>query len=142
AREKATLAFALAPSDTLFVSADSPRLLAAVEGARSRRVTYGFARSADLQPRALEPLGAEGTRVEVEGFPSFRLRIPGRHQVANALAALAVARAFGVEPAAATSALEAYRPAYGRMEVKRAGGAVLLVDSYNANPESTRAALE
>ncbi|HEY6866908.1 MAG TPA: cyanophycin synthetase, partial [Candidatus Eisenbacteria bacterium] len=40
------------------------------------------------------------------------------------------------------AALEAQRPAAGRMEVRRARGAPLLVDCYNANPDSTAAALE
>ena len=40
------------------------------------------------------------------------------------------------------AALEALRPLGGRMEVRRAAGAVLLVDCYNANPDSTAAALE
>jgi UDP-N-acetylmuramoyl-tripeptide--D-alanyl-D-alanine ligase len=43
---------------------------------------------------------------------------------------------------AATRAIEAFRPAQGRMEVKHARGATLLVDCYNANPESAAAALE
>ena len=60
----------------------------------------------------------------------------------NALAALAVAREFGVDPGAAVAALEAARPARGRMEVRTRAGATLLVDCYNANPDSTRAALE
>ena len=92
AREKASLAAALGPGDTLFVSADSPPLLAALEGASCRRVTYGFAREADVRPRAVESLGATGSHVDVDGFPPLRLRLVGRHQVANALAALAVAR--------------------------------------------------
>lgn len=142
AREKASLADALAPGDTLFVSADSPALLAALGEARCRRVTYGFARRADVRPRAVESLGPEGTRLEVAGFPPLTLALVGRHQVGNALAALAVAREAGIDPAAAARAIEAYRPAKGRMEVKRSRGATLLVDCYNANPESAAAALE
>jgi UDP-N-acetylmuramoyl-tripeptide--D-alanyl-D-alanine ligase len=70
------------------------------------------------------------------------LALAGRHQVANALAALAVAREAGADPAAVARAIEAYRPAKGRMEVKRAQGATLLVDCYNASPDSVAAALE
>ena len=141
-REKASLAFALGDGETLFVSADSPGLLDALEGARCRRVTYGFARGADVRPRALEPRGEKGTRVEVEGFPPFTLALVGRHQVANALGGLAVAREAGADPVTAVRAIESYRPFEGRMEVRRARGATLLVDYYNANPESTIAALE
>ena len=142
AREKASLAYALGEGDTLFVSADGPALLQALAGARCRKVTYGFAREADVRPRALEPRGEAGTRVEVAGFPPFTLALAGRHQVPNVLAALAVGREARVDPAAASRALESYRPAKGRMEVKHARGATLLVDCYNANPESAMAALE
>jgi UDP-N-acetylmuramoyl-tripeptide--D-alanyl-D-alanine ligase len=78
----------------------------------------------------------------VAGFPPLHLRLIGRHQVANALAALAVAREFTLDPEAVVEALEGVSPTPGRMEVKSARGATLLVDCYNANPESTRAALE
>ncbi len=142
AREKASLAFALKPHEIVFASADSPLLIAALEGAPCRRVTYGFSRHADLRPGAVEALGAEGSRMQVAGFPPFRLRLVGRHQAANALAALAVARELSLDPAAVVRAIEAVGPTRGRMEVKRARGATLLVDCYNANPESTRAALE
>ena len=142
AREKASLGLFLGPTDTLFVSADSPVLIEALAEARCRRVTYGFARGADVRPRAVEPLGAKGTRFEVQGYPPVMLAIPGRHQVANALAALAVAREAGADPAAAARALEAYRPSHGRMELMSARGATLLVDCYNANPESAALALE
>jgi UDP-N-acetylmuramoyl-tripeptide--D-alanyl-D-alanine ligase len=142
AREKASLAHRLGPHETAYVAADSPRLLEALAGARCRRVTYGLGSNADLHPRRVRNLGPAGSRVEVEGFPPIALRLVGRHQVPNALAALAVARELRLDPAAAARAIENCEPSRGRMEVRRARGALLLVDCYNANPESTRAALE
>ncbi|HYM80158.1 MAG TPA: UDP-N-acetylmuramoyl-tripeptide--D-alanyl-D-alanine ligase [Candidatus Limnocylindria bacterium] len=141
AREKAALAAALPEGRPLFAGADSPPLIAALAGMKCRVIRYGLAHDADVRPRALEDLGPEGTRFEVEGFPPVHLRLIGRHQVQNALAALAVAREYRLDPAAVVAALEAERPATGRMQVRRALGATLLVDSYNANPDSTRAAL-
>jgi len=141
AREKASLARALSPRDVAFVGADSAPLMAALEGVACRLVRYGLATGADLTPERVTPLGAAGSRVEVPGFPAFTLALLGRHQVANALAALAVARELGLDPAAVVAALEAYRPAKARMQLAHAGGATLLVDCYNANPDSTRAAL-
>jgi UDP-N-acetylmuramoyl-tripeptide--D-alanyl-D-alanine ligase len=78
----------------------------------------------------------------VSGFPPVTLAIPGRHQALNALSALAVAREWRVDPHAAAAAIAAYRPGRGRMQVRHARGATLLVDHYNANPDSVRAALE
>jgi murE/murF fusion protein len=142
AREKASLALALSPRDVVFAGADSPALIAALEPARCRKITYGLARTADVRPSLVTPLGADGSRIEVDGFPPLVLHLIGRHQVANALAAFAVAREYGLDPKRVVDALEAYRPAHGRMEVRHVRGATLLVDCYNANPDSTRAALE
>ncbi len=141
ASEKASLAWALPPGAPAFVGADSPRLLAAVRGAPARVVRYGLARDAAVHPDSVEDLGDGGSRFTVAGFPPVHLRLIGMHQVANALAALAVARERRLDPAAAVAALEAHRPLKGRMEVRHAGGATLLVDYYNANPDSMRAAL-
>jgi UDP-N-acetylmuramoyl-tripeptide--D-alanyl-D-alanine ligase len=100
-----------------------------------------LARDAAVHPEALEDLGDEGSRFTVAGFPPVNLQLIGLHQVANALAALAVARELKLDPAASVAALAAHRPLKGRMEIRRAGGATLLVDYYNANPDSMLAAL-
>ena len=141
AREKASLGFALGAGRPLFAGADSPRLLAALAGAKARLVTYGLARSADVRPERVTDLGPEGSRVEVAGFPPLALRLVGAHQVRNALAALAVARELGLDPAAVVAALAAVRGLPGRMEVRAARGGTVLLDCYNANPDSTGAAL-
>ena len=142
AREKASLALALQPNQVAFAGADSPRLLAALGAAKCRVVRYGLAASADFRPRRIETLGPDGSRFEVEGFPPVHLRLIGAHQIANALAALAVARELKLDPSAVVAAIEAYRAGRGRMQIQHARGATLLVDCYNANPDSTRAALE
>lgn len=141
AREKASLAAALPPGRPVFAGADSPRLMAALRGMKVRIVSYGMATGAALRPETLTDLGPDGSRFTVAGFPPVHLRLIGRHQVLNALAALAVAREYAVDPEAAVAALVAQRPAKGRMEPRMLGGATLLVDSYNANPDSTGAAL-
>ena len=141
AHEKAALARALTAGQPLFAGADSPELLAALAGVAARVVRYGFAADAEVRPRAFEDLGPDGSRLEVDGFPVLHLRLVGRHLAQNALAALAVAREYRIDPQAAVWALEGARASKGRMEVRHAGGAELLVDCYNANPDSTRAAL-
>jgi UDP-N-acetylmuramoyl-tripeptide--D-alanyl-D-alanine ligase len=142
AREKASLAAAVPPGRPVFAGADSPRLMAALRAMKVRIVAYGFAADAEVRPQTLTELGPDGSRFTVAGFPPVHLRLIGRHQVQNALAALAVAREYAVDPAAAVAAIEAQRPAKGRMEARGVGGATLLVDCYNANPDATRAALE
>ncbi|HCL85736.1 MAG TPA: UDP-N-acetylmuramoylalanyl-D-glutamyl-2, 6-diaminopimelate--D-alanyl-D-alanine ligase [Comamonadaceae bacterium] len=75
-----------------------------------------------------------------------RLAIAGRHNVANALAATACALAAGAPLAAIVQGLQAFRPVTGRSRafaLQRAGRAITVVDdSYNANPDSVRAAID
>src|SRR5205823_11965438 len=77
-----------------------------------------------------------------EGPVEFELRVPGRHNVANALAAVAAAGAVGASPHAAAAALAAFRPIAGRLQTTMApSGATIIDDTYNANPDSVRAAV-
>jgi UDP-N-acetylmuramoyl-tripeptide--D-alanyl-D-alanine ligase len=71
----------------------------------------------------------------VEGV-RFRVPVPGRYNAANALAAIAVGRAFGVSLEDAAAALELFTPSALRSGRIEAAGAVLFNDSYNANPSS------
>lgn len=71
------------------------------------------------------------------------LAIPGAHNVMNALAAAACAHAAGIAPQAIAQGLVAFRPYTGRLQVKTTPqGATVIDDSYNANPDSVRAAID
>ena len=71
------------------------------------------------------------------------LAIPGVHNVRNALAAAACAHAAGVPLGAIADGLTAFRPYTGRLQVKQAkSGATVIDDTYNANPDSVRAAID
>lgn len=144
ARAKAELAAALPADGFLVMPAGLPHFERALEeaGVRARRVTFGVEREADLVAREVVDLGPAGMAFRVEGFPPVRLRLVGRHNVANALAALACARELGVEPVAAAAALAGAHAPAGRLEATVVGGVTLLLDHYNANPDSARAALE
>lgn len=80
------------------------------------------------------------------GFASVQLRMPGRHNVKNALAAAACALAAGCPLDGVVRGLEAFEPVKGRSQLKAAqvhGQAVTLIDdTYNANPDSVRAAID
>ncbi|MDR1807286.1 MAG: UDP-N-acetylmuramoyl-tripeptide--D-alanyl-D-alanine ligase [Propionibacteriaceae bacterium] len=79
-----------------------------------------------------------------ESADRVTLLVPGRHQVANALAAAAAALAAGLAPVAIAAALGAATlRSHWRLEVHaRADGLVVVNDAYNANPDSLAAALE
>ena len=79
----------------------------------------------------------------VQGEIEFRLPLPGRHNVMNALAACAVALAAGAGPAAVKQGLESLSPVAGRFNIHSLPGDITLIDdTYNANPESLQAALD
>lgn len=145
AQEEGVLAEILPTEGLLVLNADDPWSPAIAKRCRARIATFGFSRSADFRGLAIE-VNAEGARFKAACHGSERdinLQLLGRHQVANALAALAIGDFFGVDPEEAVSALEAVSPGRMRMERKVTPGGVLLVnDAYNANPSSVRAALQ
>jgi len=108
-----------------------------------RRVEFGL-RSGEVTGRyALKALQSEIVLTLPAGEAAATLAIPGLHNVRNALAAAACAHAVGIGPAAIGAGLAAFRPYAGRMQVRRlASGATLIDDSYNANPDSVRAAID
>ncbi|MGN0852617.1 MAG: UDP-N-acetylmuramoyl-tripeptide--D-alanyl-D-alanine ligase [Kiritimatiellia bacterium] len=73
---------------------------------------------------------------------ALRVRLPGRHNVSNALIALGCARRFGVSDDAALSALAGFTLPGGRWRVVEKDGVTYVDDTYNANPTSMVAALE
>ena len=81
-----------------------------------------------------------------QGALDFSLRVAGRHNVKNALAATACALAAGVPLAAISAGLSAFAPVRGRsraLQLNIAGRAITLIDdSYNANPDAVRAAID
>jgi UDP-N-acetylmuramate--alanine ligase len=106
--------------------------------------TYGTAPRADvraLQVRAGR--GGYGFRIHHRGkdLGRFRLAVPGRHQVGNALAAAAAALETGVAPDAVRDGLRAFRGLRRRLEVLGTFGGVTVVDDYAHHPTAIEAGL-
>ena len=77
------------------------------------------------------------------GVQEIRLPVPGRHNIANALAAAAACAAVGVSLSDIAAGLMGFTPLFGRTEILSLGGKRTLIrDCYNANPQSMAAALE
>ena len=134
----------LRPSGTAIVNADDPFVRGVAGAFAGRRVAFGDA--GDVRATDVVDDGIDGTRfvLDAEGEREpVRLGIAGRHNVANALAATAAARAIGVPLATACRALETFAAPTMRMQrVVLPSGAVVLNDCYNANPGSMAAALQ
>jgi UDP-N-acetylmuramoyl-tripeptide--D-alanyl-D-alanine ligase len=134
---KRELIDALPPDGTAVLNADDPRVS---RFAAPRTVTFGFSDGADLRAEALE-LAPDHSRFRVGGV-QFDIPFPGRHGVMNALAAVAVAGVYGIEPRRLTEAARSLRTGKMRGERLESGGITILNDCYNANPEAVRAMLD
>jgi len=134
----------LVPPASAILNYDDPRVRGFREGFGGRVVTYGFEHGADYRATGFRlSQTAEGSleslfRVQGLGCEAeLRLALPGRHNVENALAAVAVGRLLGVSPGAMADALANFRPVGGRTEVVQlAAGATLINDSYNSSPRA------
>jgi UDP-N-acetylmuramate--alanine ligase len=118
---------------------DETRLLAAVLPPERLR-TYSFRdEGADLLGSKVEE-APFGISFEVRGV-SIRLRVPGRHNAENALAALAAAEAAGVKLADGARALAGFTGLRRRFELVGAAGGVSVIDDFGHNPDKISATL-
>ncbi len=111
-----------------------------------RRITYGIEnKSCDLVAENIENLGIEGCKFTVlaDGENhSITVKIPGVHNVYNALAAIAVGRHYGISMNDIAEGIKEFHLTGMRMEVKHHGNLTLINDCYNSSPDSIRAALK
>jgi UDP-N-acetylmuramoyl-tripeptide--D-alanyl-D-alanine ligase len=144
AAENASVFGALADDGTAVLNAEDAMAGVFREKAgRRRRVEFGIAAGEVTGRYALKPLESEIVVSTPSGEARATLAIPGLHNVRNALAAAACAHAAGIPAEAIGAGLAAFRPYAGRLQLKKtAAGATLIDDSYNANPDSVRAAID
>jgi len=105
----------------------------------------GFSLRGDAEVTAEFDLYKDHSRVLLHtpwGDAKARLALPGKHNVANALAAVAAAGSVGVSLTDIVAGLEDWQGVKGRLQSKIINGMHVIDDSYNANPASIRAALE
>lgn len=112
---------------------------------RSRVLRYGLDHSADITARDIRmtAAGSQFTLHTPVGTAAITLALPGRHNISNALAAASLALAADIPLAQVVTGLGNAEPVPGRQIAHTLpGGAVLIDDSYNANPGSLAAAID
>ncbi len=132
------------PSGFVIWCQDCPELPAVVEHAPCRTVSYGLSEGADITARdtALEPGSISFVPVyRGEAGTRLTLRVPGEHNVRNALAALGAAVESGVAPDAAGEALSKYASIGRRFDVLGEVDGRLIVDDYAHHPTEVAATL-
>ena len=147
AAEHADAILSLRPRGTAVINADDAHAdvwRAAARTAGAAVVDFGFHDWADVSARCT--LHAGGSDIELRtyaGNTRVKLQVPGRHMASNALAATAAALAARLPLDAIQRGLEAFRPVAGRLSALHAvSGALVIDDTYNANPDSVRAAID
>jgi UDP-N-acetylmuramoyl-tripeptide--D-alanyl-D-alanine ligase len=145
ARAKGEIFDGLREGGTAVINADDPFAgLWREMNAGRRMLTFGLDQPADVRGRA-EPkaLGSVLAIETPQGAAEVALRVPGLHNARNALAATAAALSAGATLAAVSAGLTSFAGVKGRLQIRpAASGAVLIDDSYNANPDSVRAAID
>ena len=146
ARAKGELVENLGADDTFCVNADDPWVAKIAEGARCGKISYGirnpdaFIRADDIRREGLESV--EFTMRVGNRSAKTRIRGMGVHNVMNALSAAALAHSLGCGMNEILAGLEKYVPESMRLEVIGTRfGFRIINDTYNANPDSVRAAL-
>ncbi len=138
--EKINIVAGLKENGTLIVNADDERLCKVKATKHYKVVTFGVRRGV-VKPEKLkwtENLCADF----YVGRTHFVLNVPGDHNLYDALAAIAVGEALRIPKGDIAKALAGFTSTSMRMEIKNANGFKVISDCYNANPSSTKMALQ
>src|SRR6266566_4115322 len=142
AKEKGALAEAVAAEGTVILNGDDPFSKGIAERTDAHVIfagtKEGTVRAIDIQQSAD---GSEFTIMEDAHRCRAQLPVPGLHMVQNALLAVAAGRAFGLSLEESAAGLASAPLTKARLQIKEINGVQFLDDSYNANPDSMKAAL-
>lgn len=143
AQEKGMLAEAVDSGGTVILNADDP-FSEGIAGRTQARVVFAGINDGALKATEIEQSagGSEFTILEGAHRCRAQLSVPGLHMVQNALLAVAAGRAFGVPLEECAIGLATAPLTKARLQIKQVNGVQFLDDSYNANPDSMKAALQ
>lgn len=141
ARAKYELVAALPPQGVAFLNCDDPYVSQFGRDFRGKVVYFGRGPCADPRAQEIVSLGAEGQTVEIRAGAEqvgLHLRLLGEHNVANALAAVAVGIEAGISLQECCDALAEMQPEDKRGQVLTIQGVSVINDCYNSNPEALK----
>jgi UDP-N-acetylmuramate--L-alanine ligase/UDP-N-acetylenolpyruvoylglucosamine reductase len=133
------------PHGAVFLNCGDKNLASIAKGYRGKIVTFGFSECADIHPVDIRMDGFKtsfGCVRNGEYFGRIRLRIPGRHNVLNTLAAIGVGACLGIKPADIIGAAGDFAGAKRRFQLRSAPGDVMLIDDYAHHPTEIKAVLD
>jgi UDP-N-acetylmuramoyl-tripeptide--D-alanyl-D-alanine ligase len=141
-KEKGALFDAVRRGGTIAVNLDDPWVSRLAKKHSGKKITYG--KHGRIRAEYGASLNSDGMRFILrvgQRRQPVRLRFVGRHNIANALGAAAMAHAFGVTLPVICDGLERVKPLPMRMRVENWRGVGIINDAYNANPASMQAAI-
>lgn len=143
AKEKASLAASVPVGGLVVANADAPGLLdeISLQAPDRRIVTYGFGALAQRRIEVIE-LTEHSVRCTIDGVGEVLVPIAGRHSALNAAAAMILATELSVSAHLAAAGIATAKSPPMRLAWETIGQVRVLMDAYNANPDSTLAALE
>jgi len=145
ARAKSELVMALDASGFAVLNVDDERVVAMQSLTEAIVITYGISPSATVRMTScvLDERACASVSIESPwGKASWKMNVPGRHMAHNAVAAISVAGILGLDLQRAADAISDSILSEMRMQHRNAhSGALIIDDSYNANPASMTAAL-
>jgi len=111
---------------------------------KKQTITFGLDQRASIWCEWIPKVFGSDLKIQMNGQSiHISLAAAGEHNVRNALAAFAATRAVGIDIDCIVSGLQAFVPVAGRLQRKNAtNGALVIDDTYNANPDSVRAAID
>lgn len=140
--EKGALAEAVGADGTVILNADDPFSQGIAERTRAKVIFAGIENgSIHANEVSQSPTGCEFTILEGAHRCRAQLPVPGIHMVQNAMLAVAAGRAFGLSLEDCAAGLASAPLTKARLQIKEINGIQFIDDSYNANPDSMRAAL-
>jgi len=142
-REKLSINAGMSDNGILVLNGDDPFLAPYRNNLPQRTVFYGMAEWCDYRAGEIvsDLTGVAFNLYYPGGRQEVHLPVPGQHNVYNALAALAVADLSSVPITDAASALADFHNEKMRLQISECGGIQVIDDTYNASPDSMRAAL-
>ena len=123
---------------------DDPHVRSLLPKVKKRYVTYGLSPEADFYARDLQANGMEmkcSVCHQSRTLGEMRLHMPGRHNVTNALSAVAIGQELGVPFERISESLEAFMGIHRRFEIKGEPGNIMVIDDYGHHPTEIRATL-
>ena len=133
------------PEGTVCVNGDDDKLMTIGEVHGKRPVHFGLSPENDIYADTIVSRGLLGSTATIhtpDAAFDVQIPLPGAHMVLNALAATAVGLQLGLTTEQIAAGIAAVQAVSGRSRVVQAGDLVLIDDCYNANPVSTKAALD